>query len=165
MTSCPDILKTVPATSNLAATLVRDALVDTIDALHFNRYTAAKLLIDLDCYFTPKTFIPRATPFDKVKDLAEDGKSTWKPEDLAIDAVFSLIFRLPTPEHKLIYYHSIITETCKIAPGSIAPSLGRAIRFLYKNLEVMDVELLQRFVDWFSHHLSNFDFRWKWAEW
>ena len=97
--------------------------------------------------------------------MAEDGKSTWKPEDLAIDAVFSLIFRLPTPEHKLIYYHSIITETCKIAPGSIAPSLGRAIRFLYKNLEVMDVELLQRFVDWFSHHLSNFDFRWKWAEW
>lgn len=75
------------------------------------------------------------------------------------------MFKLPVPEHKLVYYHSIITETCKLAPGSIAPSLGRAIRFLYKNLDFMDVELFHRFVDWFSHHLSNFDFRWKWAEW
>ena len=29
----------------------------------------------------------------------------------------------------------------------------------------MDLELSYRFVDWFSHHLSNFGFTWKWAEW
>lgn len=29
----------------------------------------------------------------------------------------------------------------------------------------MDTELIYRFIDWFSHHLSNFGFTWKWAEW
>jgi nuclear cap-binding protein subunit 1 len=29
----------------------------------------------------------------------------------------------------------------------------------------MDLELSYRFMDWFSHHLSNFGFTWKWAEW
>lgn len=106
----------------------------------------------------------RATPFDKLKDVPE-GKSTWKPEDMAVDAIFSQILQLPAPEHKAVYYHSMITETCKIAPSAIAPSLGRAIRFLYKNIEMMDEELTYRFMDWFSHHLSNFDFRWKWQEW
>lgn len=106
----------------------------------------------------------RATPFDQVKDAAA-GKSTWKAEDLAVDAIFSQMLQLPMPDHKLVYYNAMITETCKQAPGAIAPSLGRAIRYLYKNLDTMDVELSYRFLDWFAHHLSNFDFRWKWAEW
>lgn len=29
----------------------------------------------------------------------------------------------------------------------------------------MDLELVYRFMDWFSHHLSNFGFTWKWIEW
>jgi len=92
-------------------------------------------------------------------------KSMWKPEDIVVDAVFSQIFLLPSPEHKLVYYHSVITEMCKIAPAAIAPSLGRAIRFLFRHMDVMDMELSYRFMDWFGHHLSNFEFRWKWTEW
>lgn len=157
-------VETVPKTTDIAASLLRDALIDTINILDFNRTATAKFLIDLDCYWQPETFVKRATPFDKLRDVAGD-KSTWKPEDMAVDAVFSQIFLLPNPEHKLIYYHSVITESCKIAPAAIAPSLGRAIRFLFKNLDVMDLELVYRFLDWFSHHLSNFEFRWKWTEW
>ena len=93
------------------------------------------------------------------------GRSTWKPEDVVIDAVFSQIFTLPIPEHKLVYYHSVITEACKIAPAAIAPSLGRAIRSLFRNIDSMDMELGYRYMDWFAHHLSNFEFRWKWTEW
>ena len=118
----------------------------------------------MDCYWAPNTFVKRGTQFDKLKDLGED-QSTWKPEDLAVDAVFAQIVSLPSPGHKLVYYHSLITESCKLAPGAIAPSLGRAIRFLFRHLDMMDMELAFRFMDWFSHHLSNFDFRWKWAEW
>ncbi|EER40564.1 cap binding protein [Histoplasma capsulatum H143] len=144
-------LETVPPTTDIAASLLRDNLTDTIDILDFNRIATAKFLIDVDCYFAPNTFIKRATPFDKIRDAVAAGagdRSTWKPEDVAVDAVFSLLLQLPTPEHKLVYYHSVLTEACKIAPAAIAPSLGRSIRFLYKNMERMDLALSYRFLDW-----------------
>lgn len=156
--------QSVPPTSNIASSLIRDAIVDTISILNFNRNVTAKLLNDIDCFWAPDTFIKRATAFDKLKDVPEQ-KSTWKPEDIAVDAIFSQIFQLPSPEHKLVYYHSLITESCKISPAAIAPSLGRAIRFLFRNVDTMDMELGYRFMDWFAHHLSNFEFRWKWTEW
>jgi nuclear cap-binding protein subunit 1 len=157
-------VETVPPTSDIASCLLRDALIDTINVLDFNRNATARFLIDLDCYFSPGTFVKRATPFDRLKDVEGD-RSTWKPEDVAVDAVFSQLFQLPAPEHKLIYYHSVLTESCRIAPAAIAPSLGRAIRYLYRNIDLMDLELSYRFMDWFAHHLSNFGFTWKWTEW
>lgn len=160
-------IETVPSTSNIASCLIRDAIIDSINILDYNRNATARFLIDIDCYFTPDTFVKRATPFDRLRELreVEGDRSTWKPEDVAVDAVFSQLFQLPHPEHKLIYYHSVLTEACKIAPAAIAPSLGRAIRYLYRNIDSMDLELSYRFMDWFSHHLSNFGFTWKWTEW
>jgi len=157
-------LETVPSTTDIASCLLRDALVDTINILDYNRNATARFLIDIDCYFAPGTFVKRATPFDRLRDVEGD-RSTWKPEDVAVDAVFSQLFQLPLPEHKLVYYHSVLTEACKIAPAAIAPSLGRAIRWLYRSVDSMDLELSYRFMDWFSHHLSNFGFTWKWTEW
>jgi nuclear cap-binding protein subunit 1 len=157
-------VETVPSTQDISSSLLRDALVDTINLLDFNRIAAAKFLIDVDCYFTPHMFVKRATPFDRLREIPE-GRTTWKPEDVAVDALFSQLFTLPAPEHKLVYYHSVLTECCKIAPAAIAPSLGRAIRFLYRSLERLDLDLSHRFLDWFAHHLSNFGFTWKWSEW
>ncbi|KAK4224861.1 MIF4G like-domain-containing protein [Podospora fimiseda] len=157
-------VESVPPVTSVASSLIRDALLDSINIIHYNRNVTARQLIDLDCYFSPRTFAPRATPFDRLRDI-EPPKSTWKPEDVAVDAVFSQLFLLPNPEQKLVYYHSVLTEACKLAPAAIAPSLGRAIRFLYRNAPQMDLELSYRFMDWFSHHLSNFGFTWKWTEW
>ncbi|PMD28438.1 hypothetical protein NA56DRAFT_667010 [Hyaloscypha hepaticicola] len=157
-------VETVPSTSDIASCLLRDAVIDTINILDFNRMATARFLIDIDCYFSPGTFVKRATPFDRLRDIEGD-RSTWKPEDVAVDAVFSQLFQLPSPEHKLVYYHSVLTEACKIAPAAIAPSLGRAIRYLYRSVDSMDLELSYRFMDWFAHHLSNFGFTWKWTEW
>ncbi|KAK7613028.1 cap binding protein [Phyllosticta citricarpa] len=157
-------VETVPRTSDIASSLLRDALVDTINILDFNRNACAKFLLEIDCYWAPDTFVKRATPFDKIKDIPED-QPTWKPEDIAVDAVFSQILSLPSAEHKLVYYHSLITESCKLAPAAVAPSLGRAIRFLFRHLDAMDMEVSYRYMDWFAHHLSNFEFRWKWIEW
>lgn len=157
-------IKSVPSVTDIAACLIRDALVDTINILHFNRNITARRLIDIDNYFAEGTFVSRATPFDQLRDVPS-GKSTWKPEDVAVDAVYSQLFQLPNPEHKLVYYHAVLTESCRIAPAAIAPSLGRAIRFLYRSSNIFDLELTNRFADWFSHHLSNFGFTWKWAEW
>ena len=156
--------ETVPPTSDLASILVRDSLVDTINGLHYNRNVTAKFLIELDCYFAQDTFVKRGTPFDKLRAV-EEGKSTWKPEDVAVDAVFSQLMRLPLAPQKEVYYHSVLTEACKMAPAAVAPSLGRAIRWFYSNIDTLDLELVFRFMDWFSHHLSNFAFTWKWTEW
>ncbi|KIV85171.1 hypothetical protein PV11_00901 [Exophiala sideris] len=157
-------IETVPLPSDPAAIIIRDALSDTINALDFNRTSAAKFLIEVDCYFDAETFVKRATAFDKLRDVAGD-KASWKPEDVIVDACFSQLMQLPGPEHKLVYYHSVLTEACKLAPAAVAPSLGRAIRYLYRNVDRMDLELAQRFLDWFAHHLSNFGFTWKWTEW
>lgn len=157
-------VESVPAETHIAASLIRDPLVDTINILDFNRNATARCLMDIDCYFAEGTFVKRATPFDDLRNVAP-GRSTWKPEDVAVDAVFSQLFQLPSPERKLVYYHSVLTEACKLAPAAIAPSLGRAIRYLFRNNPRMDLELSYRFLDWFSHHLSNFGFTWKWAEW
>lgn len=157
-------VESVPPTSNIASSIIRDSIVDTVNLLDYNRNVAARFLIELDCYWAPGTFVKRSTAFDKLKDVPE-GRSTWKPEDMVVDAVFSQIMQLPKPECKLVYYHSLITEACKLAPAAIAPSLGRAIRFLFRNIQIMDLELVYRYMDWFAHHLSNFDFRWKWTEW
>lgn len=135
-----------------------------MNLLDFSRVKVAKFLVDIDSFWTAGTFLKRGIPFDRLKEAAGDG-STWKPEDMAVDAVFSQIFQLPMPEHKVVYYHSLITEACKAAPAAIAPSLGRAIRYLFQRVDLMDMELFYRFMDWFAHHLSNFDFRWKWTEW
>lgn len=36
---------------------------------------------------------------------------------------------------------------------------------LYGHLDRMDVACIQRFAEWFALHLSNFDFKWEWADW
>jgi nuclear cap-binding protein subunit 1 len=156
---------TVPSAMDTCAILLRDAINDTINALDTNRYTAAKVLIDVDLYFAPKTFVHRGTAFDKMRDVATDGHVQWKPEDVVVDACFANIFQLPGPERKQVYYHSVLTEACRLQPQAVAPSLGRAIRYLYRNVDRMDLELSNRFLDWFAHHLSNFGFTWKWTEW
>ena len=156
--------ESVPPPTDISSSLIRDGLVDTINILNFNRNVTARYLMDLDSYFADGTFVKRATPFDDLRNFPPD-RSTWKPEDVAVDTVFSQLFQLPGPECKVVYYHSVLTEACKLAPAAIAPSLGRAIRYLYRNNPRIDLELSYRFLDWFSHHLSNFGFTWKWAEW
>lgn len=154
----------VPGPHTLASTLIRDTVADTLNILDFNRNVTARFLMDIDSYFADNTFVKRATPFDDLRNI-DAGRTTWKPEDVAVDAVFSQLFQLPASERKVVYYHSVLTEACKLAPAAIAPSLGRAIRYMYRNSPRLDVELTYRFVDWFAHHLSNFGFTWKWTEW
>jgi nuclear cap-binding protein subunit 1 len=63
---------TVPKTTDIASSLIRDAIVDTINQLDFNREMVAKFLVDLDCYWHPNTFAKRATAFDKFQDVIGD---------------------------------------------------------------------------------------------
>lgn len=154
-------VRSTPSTSELAASLLRDLVVDILDLLVTNRKDAARFLIDLESYLAPGIFVLRGTPLDKIPS---DGPS-WKAEDLVVEGIFSELFALPQPRHKPVYYHSVLTELCKLVPQAVAPTFGRVIRSIFSSLEHMPAELAYRSWDWFAHHLSNFGFNWKWQEW
>jgi nuclear cap-binding protein subunit 1 len=79
--------------------------------------------------------------------------------------MFSQLLRLPAPKEREVYYAALLTEITKLAPQDIAPTLGRAIRWVYVHLDNLKGELNMRFSTWFAIHLSNFGFTYKWDEW
>lgn len=163
----PDVLETVPPVESLESVLLRDISTDIINNMDFNRKEVARQLITLDLFFGKQTFTEPGISMDRLQGLhaANPGDSTWKVEDVAMEAVLESIFKLPSSNFHGSYFHAILIEECIMAPQAIAPVFGRAIRFLYSHLTEMDIELQHRFLDWFSHHLSNFGFSWKWQEW
>jgi hypothetical protein len=85
------------------------------------------------------------------------------------------MFATPEPDLKSVYFSSLLVELCKISPGTVAPAMGKCVRRLYVGLGAtvddptapvrLDAEGVRRFAEWFSTHLSNFNFSWRWPEW
>ncbi|KTW28636.1 uncharacterized protein T551_02486 [Pneumocystis jirovecii RU7] len=155
-------IETVPSSQTIASSVIRDVVEDIIDIMEFNRKEAARFLADLSCYFAPNLFVSESLNEinNQINTLSE-----WKSEDIILETIFGRLFRLPKPLQRPIYYHSLLIELCKLIPKRFAPSLGYTIRYIYKELPRLNGEILYRFWSWFSHHLSNFNFSWKWDEW
>ncbi|KAK9465113.1 MIF4G like-domain-containing protein [Lipomyces arxii] len=159
----PQQFETTPSVSKIESSLIRDLLTDTILNLDFNRQEVARQLASFDSFLRDGIMAPREMPLEKLAQL--EGRSTWKPEDLAMEAILSSLFRLPKPKCKPVFFHSVLIEACILYPHAIAPVFGRGVRFLYSQLEHLDVQVIYVFVDWLAHHLSNFGYTWKWKEW
>lgn len=157
-------VETVPPPNTIFAQLLRDIALDNINHMDFNRKEVTRQLITLDLFFNPAMFAQPGASLDALVDYPAE-KSTWKVEDVAVEAVLSQIFRLSQSEFPLVYYSSILIEACIMAPLATAPVLGRALRFIFANATTLDAELIFRVVEWFAHHVSNFGFTWKWGEW
>jgi len=82
-----------------------------------------------------------------------------------VDTIFTILLRLPETKEQEVYYASLLTEVTKLAPQDIAPTLGRAIRWIYDHIDDLKGEINMRFTTWFALHLSNFGFTYKWDEW
>ncbi|KAG5520228.1 hypothetical protein PMAC_001306 [Pneumocystis sp. 'macacae'] len=155
-------IETVPSSQTIGSSVIRDVIGDIIDIMEFNRKEAARFLADLSCYFAPNLFVSGS--LNEINNQT-DTLTEWKSEDIILETIFGRLFRLPTPLQRPIYYHSLLIELCKLIPKRLAPSLGYTIRYIYKELSRFNGEILYRFWSWFSHHLSNFNFSWKWNEW
>ncbi|KAH3681038.1 hypothetical protein WICMUC_000019 [Wickerhamomyces mucosus] len=164
---------TSPPAESYFGLLLRDINIDIIESLEFNRKEVARQIITLDSFFKEGTFTVTGKSIDSLKQSilessneSSNGKiSTWKLEDVAFESVLSLIFKLPTASQPFIYFFTILVEACSFASQAIAPVMGRAIRFFYNHIHLLDFELRLRFLDWLSIQLSNFGFTWKWSEW
>lgn len=159
--------------------LLRSTYEDVIDIYEVNRKEAARVLMDISRWFRPGTFRPR--PGVPVP-AGDEPVSTGIQLEVSImevcrivvsslilkffQTILSIMFALPQPQHKPIYYHALITEICKLSATTAGPAVGKSIRKLYSLLEKgLDVEISRRFADWFSVHMSNFAYQWVWKEW
>ncbi|KAK7205430.1 MIF4G like-domain-containing protein [Myxozyma melibiosi] len=156
-------VETTPPLDTVESVIFRDMLTDLLINLNFNRQEAARQLLWFDAFFRTGLFCKAETSLEKIAQIKNG--STWKPEDVAVETVLAGLFKLPKSDLRPVYFHSVLIEACMIAPHAVAPVLGRAIRFLYGNLEHLDVQTMYLLADWFAHHLSNFSFTWRWKEW
>jgi nuclear cap-binding protein subunit 1 len=62
---------------------------------------------------------------------------------------------------------SLLREVVTLSPSTVAPAMGKSVRRVYGAMRTgrAEGEVIRRFADWFSVHLSNFGFQWGWKEW
>jgi nuclear cap-binding protein subunit 1 len=84
---------------------------------------------------------------------------------MIVEVMFASQFRLPDPPMIDMAYATIFIELCKLQPSNMPQVLALATELLFERLDTMTKPAVDRFINWFAHHLSNFQFRWSWDEW
>jgi len=84
---------------------------------------------------------------------------------MIVECMFGSMFRLPDSPTIDIAYATIFIELCKLQPQNMPQVLALATELLFERLDTMSKTATDRFINWFGHHLSNFQFRWSWDEW
>ncbi|XP_072015852.1 nuclear cap-binding protein subunit 1-like [Amphiura filiformis] len=132
---------TLPGHHSIERYLVEDQLQAIINSCHKERKECAAQLVS----FHAKAQVPL--------------------NYMIAEVVFSEMFSLPQPPRIEIFHAAIFLELCKLQPSSLPQVLAQATEMLYERLDTMNLNCVDRLVNWFAHHLSNFQFRWSWDEW
>jgi nuclear cap-binding protein subunit 1 len=145
---------------------LKSTLLDIIDIYDVNRKECARILLEFPKWTPPGTFRPKPNPPQGIQIPDPVPGKDWQLENTVVDNVLGSMYALPDSRQKSMYYIALITELCKLSPSTVGPAVGKSIRKLYGLLgDGLDVEVGHKFADWFSAHMSNFNFQWVWKEW
>lgn len=92
-------------------------------------------------------------------------KPMFALEHCVIELLLGEMLQLPTSPYMTLNYGAIIIELCKLQPLKFPRVVALSADVLFNQLESMSVSSFDRFVNWFSHHLSNFRYQWNWQDW
>lgn len=139
-TDCPDG-PILPGAHSIERFLIEEHLHHIIETHHLERKDCAVHLLN----FPYKGKIPL--------------------EYCIVEVIFAELFNMPVPRYLDICYGSILIELCKLQPSTMPQVLAQATEILFMRIDSMNTSCFDRFVNWFSYHLSNFQFRWTWDDW
>ncbi|KAH8411933.1 hypothetical protein KR222_002526 [Zaprionus bogoriensis] len=92
-------------------------------------------------------------------------KPMFALEHCVVELLLCEMLQLPNSPYMTLNYGAIIIELCKRQPDKFPRAVALAADVLFNQLESMSVSSFDRFVNWFSHHLSNFRYQWNWEDW
>jgi len=86
-----------------------------------------------------------------------------------VESLFAELLRLPKTREKAIYYGVVLSDLVKGDIQGVPKIIGKVVKILVDRIDIgtggLDVECLKRLGEWFSYHLSNWEFIWNWKHW
>ncbi|RLN50170.1 hypothetical protein BBJ29_006130 [Phytophthora kernoviae] len=133
--------------------IARSHLVDAIETSYPKPAISAKLLLGL-C----------RTYNERFASTQNEGATPVKTEYLLVETL--LVAALSEgAAAKLAYYCSVLYHLVKTDARVMSPALAVVVELLFREIPTMRAGAADAFVQLFSHFLSNFEFKWRWAGW
>ncbi len=85
--------------------------------------------------------------------------------DEIVEGLFSEMCALPVPAFTCVYYGILFVDLCKVKDSRLPVKLLAAVETMFQQSDELDPETFDRLTTWFAFHLSNFGYRWNWADW
>ncbi|RLN32137.1 hypothetical protein BBJ28_00007063 [Nothophytophthora sp. Chile5] len=125
-----------------------------LETCHPKPAIAAKLLLGLS-----RSYNERFAPAKEQEQSAPVKSEYLLVETLLVAALGE------NSDAKLAYYCSVLYHLVKTDARVVSPALAVVVELLFREVPTMRAGSVNAFVLLFSHFLSNFEFKWRWAHW